>query len=130
MNGAGDQIFSHSAFTTEKNSGIHVGDTLYDGQNILHFGAAGDNVLQRIEPVMADRKFNPIPVRIIIDRYGKVKHVHVISAFPEQAKVITDALLQWEFKPYKQNGKPVEVETGIMFGNAPRQTNTATSVRD
>ncbi len=92
--------------------------------------AAGDNVLQRVEPVMADRKFNPIPVRIIIDRYGKVKHVHVISAFPEQAKVITDALLQWEFKPYKQNGKPVEVETGIMFGNAPRQTNTATSVRD
>ena len=92
--------------------------------------AKGDNVLQRVDPVITDRKFNPIPVRIIIDRYGKVKHVHVISAFPEQAKTITDALLQWEFKPYKQNGQPVEVETGIMFGNAPRQTNTASSVKD
>jgi hypothetical protein len=92
--------------------------------------ATGDNVLQRVDPVMTDRKFNPIPVRIVIDRYGKVKHVHVISAFPDQAKAITDALLQWEFRPYKQNGEPIEVETGIMFGRAPMPTKTATNVKD
>jgi len=78
--------------------------------------ASGDNILQRVEPVFSAHKFNPVPVRITIDRYGKVKHVHVISAFPEQTKAIIDALLQWEFRPYKVNGQPVEVETGIMFG--------------
>lgn len=78
--------------------------------------ASGDNILQRVEPAFSAHKFNPVPVRITIDRYGKVKHVHVISAFPEQTRAIIDALLQWEFKPYKVNGQPVEVETGIMFG--------------
>jgi hypothetical protein len=28
--------------------------------------------------------------------------------------------LQWKFKPYLQNGQPVEVETGIMFGHSPQ----------
>lgn len=90
------------------------------------------NVRHKVDPVLADRKFNSIPVRIIIDKQGKVKHVHVISAFPDQAKVITDALLQWEFKPYVVNGEPVEVETGIMFGASRQrrpQTNSA-SVAD
>ena len=81
--------------------------------------ASGANVISRVDPVLTDRKYNAIPVRITIDKEGKVKHVHVISAFAEQAQRITPALLQWRFKPYLQDGRPVEVETGIMFGNAP-----------
>lgn len=82
--------------------------------------ASGDNVLQRVEPVLTGHKFNPIPVRIIIDKYGKVKHVHVISAFPDESRAITDALLQWEFRPYRVNGEAVGVETGIMLGSTPQ----------
>ncbi len=82
--------------------------------------AVGDNVIYKVEPVLTDRKFNPIPVRITIATNGKVKHIHLISAFPEQSKAITDAVLQWRFKPRIENGNPVEVETGIMFGTAPR----------
>ena len=89
--------------------------------------ARDENVLQRVEPVLTERRFNQIPVRIIINKEGKVKHIHFMSAFPDQAKVITDALLQWEFKPYKQNGEPVEVETGIMFGQAPHPTTPHTT---
>ncbi len=59
-------------------------------------------------------------VRVIIDREGKVKHIHFLGAFPEQAKGITDALMQWRFKPYLGEGQAVEVETGIMFGRALR----------
>jgi hypothetical protein len=82
--------------------------------------AAGANVTNRVEPVMTgSQKFNPIPVRIIIDKRGRVRHVHLISAFPEQAKSINDALTQWTFKPYEVNGQRVEVETGILFGYAP-----------
>ena len=34
-------------------------------------------------------------VRIIIGRNGKVRHVHVISAFASQAQTVTDAMMQW-----------------------------------
>jgi hypothetical protein len=84
--------------------------------------ASGEAMMERVDPVFAERKFNPVPVRIIIDREGKVKHIHFLSAFPDQAKAITDALSQWRFRPFLRNGKPVEVETGIMFGHAPRPT--------
>jgi hypothetical protein len=80
--------------------------------------AAGENVIARVEPVFTEHRFNSVPVRIIIDRDGKVKHIHFLSAFPDQAKAITDALGQWKFKPYRREGKPVEVETGLMFGRA------------
>ena len=82
--------------------------------------AGGENVMERVDPVFAERRFNPVPVRIIIDKEGKVKHIHFLSAFPDQAKVIANALFQWRFRPYLRDGKPVEVETGIMFGRAPR----------
>jgi hypothetical protein len=83
---------------------------------------SGDNVLERVDPVFTERRFNPVPVRIIIDKKGRVKHIHFLSAFPDQAKAITDALFQWRFRPYLHDGKPVEVETGILFGRAPRPT--------
>lgn len=82
--------------------------------------ASGSNVLARVDPVLPQREYNPIPVRIIIGKSGRVRHVHMISAMPDQAKIITDALLQWEFKPFIVNGEPVEVETGLMFGLSPR----------
>jgi hypothetical protein len=82
--------------------------------------ASGGNVMEGVEPLFAERRFNPVPVRIIIDKEGKVKHIHFLSAFPDQVKAITDALFQWRFRPYLRDGKPVEVETGIMFGRAPR----------
>jgi hypothetical protein len=80
--------------------------------------ANGGNVITRVEPVFSEHHFNPVPVRIIIDQKGAVKHVHFLSAFPDQSKVITDALKQWRFKPYIRDGHAVEVETGIIFGHA------------
>lgn len=88
---------------------------------------ADQNVIKRVEPVLNDRKFNSIPVRVIIGTDGKVKHVHVISAFPDQARIITDALMQWKFKPYLQNGEPVDVETGIQFGYSPPRIQTSST---
>jgi hypothetical protein len=94
--------------------------------------ADGDNVITRVDPVLTQRRFNPIPVRIIIDKEGNVKHIHFLSAFPDQAKVITDALHEWKFKPYKRDGKPAEVETGIMFGmaRAPLKRHTENSATE
>jgi len=84
--------------------------------------ATAENIVQKEDPIFSERRFNPIPVRVIIDKEGKVKHIHFLSAFPEQSKAITDALQQWKFKPYLRDGQPVEVETGIMFGRTPAET--------
>jgi hypothetical protein len=84
--------------------------------------AREENIIERVDPVFTERRFNSIPVRIIIDKDGKVKHVHFLSAFPDQAKSITDALHQWRFNRYLSNGQPAEVETGIMFGRVPPST--------
>ena len=73
------------------------------------------NVLHGVEPVQIGPKFTKVPVRIIIDEQGKVKHIHVINALPEQAKSVQDALAQWTFKPYMEAGHPVEIETEILF---------------
>ena len=81
--------------------------------------ASDENVIERVDPVFSEQRFNPVPVRIIIDKQGKVKHIHFLSAFPDQTKAISDALSQWKFRPYLRDGQPVEVETGIMFGRAP-----------
>ena len=89
--------------------------------------AREENLIEREDPVFTERRFNPVPVRIIIDKEGKVKHIHFLSAFPDQAKAISDALSQWRFRPYLRDGKPVEVETGIMFGHAPRAPVTSTA---
>jgi hypothetical protein len=75
---------------------------------------AGEN------PIFSEQRFNPVPVRIIIDTEGRIRHIHFLSAFPGQSRSISDALTGWRFKPYLVNGHPVEVETGIMFGRAPR----------
>jgi hypothetical protein len=80
--------------------------------------AKDENLISRVDPVFSQLRYNTVPVRIVIDKEGKIKHIHLISAFPDQAKAVTDALTQWRFKPLLQNGKPVEVETGIMFGRS------------
>jgi hypothetical protein len=92
--------------------------------------AEGDNVIERSDPYFAERRFNPVPVRIVIDKDGKVKHIHFLSAFPDQAKAVQDALSQWRFKPYVRDGKALEVETGILFGHAPRGVKPAASSGD
>ena len=79
--------------------------------------ARDETLITRVDPIFTEHRFNPVPVRIIIDKEGKIKHIHFLSAFPEQAKVIGDALAQWRFKPYRRDGKLAEVETGILFGN-------------
>jgi hypothetical protein len=80
--------------------------------------ATDENLITRVEPIFTEHRFNPVPVRIIIDKGGRIKHIHFLSAFPDQAKAVTDALGHWKFKPYRRDGQPVEVETGLMFGRA------------
>lgn len=63
------------------------------------------------DPVFTTHRFNTIPVRVLVDANGAVKHVHLLSAFPEQTQAILTALREWKFP---SSGS--EVETGFVFG--------------
>jgi Gram-negative bacterial TonB protein C-terminal len=84
--------------------------------------AVADNIVHRVEPEPADPKFVPIPVRIVIDREGSVKHVHVIHGSRQQRRNIEEALREWKFKPPHVNDESVEVETGLQFRFVPSPT--------
>ena len=84
--------------------------------------ARSEYLIAREDPIFSEPRFNSVPVRIIVDTQGKVRHIHFLCAFPDQVKSISDALSHWRFKPYFSNGEPVEVETGILFGQAEGRT--------
>jgi|HubBroStandDraft_1064217.scaffolds.fasta_scaffold00034_18 hypothetical protein len=94
--------------------------------------AAPENLVESQDPILAEQRFNPIPVRIIIDTEGRVRHIHFLSAFPDQMKSVTDAVSRWRFRPYLVEGRPVEVETGIMFrrGGRPDSSYLAAKTKD
>jgi hypothetical protein len=102
-------------------AGVHSGTGGGEVPLCIKDYASADNIIEREEPVLSESRYNPIPVRIIIDPQGKVRYIHFLRAFPDQAKTITDALLHWRFKPHLVDGKAVEVETGIMFGRRTQQ---------
>jgi hypothetical protein len=77
--------------------------------------AVPDNLVRRVEPVPVGSRFVPIPVRIVVDTAGAVKHAHVIRAGDDQRSSIEEALHHWKFKPYLLNGRAVEIETGLVF---------------
>jgi hypothetical protein len=80
---------------------------------------ASGNVVHRVEPDGVGAKAVSIPVRMIVATDGSVKHVHVIRASSTQRRNIEEALRQWKFKSYVKQGRPVEVETGMMFNLKP-----------
>ena len=77
--------------------------------------AEGDNIVHKVAPLPIGPLFVPIPVRIIVGADGGVKHVHVIHATDDQRRSIDEAVYQWKFRPYKVNGRPSPVETGLVF---------------
>jgi hypothetical protein len=99
----------------ESLKGLKIED---DGARCVDGYARPQNIESKIDPVFNDNRFNAIPVRFIIGKSGRVQHVHILSAFDDQAKTINETLSQWRFKPYVVNGDAVEIETGILFGAA------------
>jgi Gram-negative bacterial TonB protein C-terminal len=109
------ELLADLALSVDKLSSVRKRDSGSPAPYCIENYAVPENLLQRVEPTPVGPKFMPIPVRIIVDTEGSVKHVHVIRATPEQRKSIEDALRQWKFKPYGLNGRAAEIETGLMF---------------
>jgi len=76
--------------------------------------AKPQNIIRRVDPAPAGPRFASVPVRIVISAEGTVEHVHAIAGFPEQIQSMSSAVSQWLFKPYRVEGRAVEIETGLL----------------
>ncbi len=96
---------------------VYDGDRPADGPDpaCIDNYANAENLVAKVDPVAADPKFQPIPVRMIVSSDGSVKHVHVIRASMEQRDSIEKALTQWKFKPRAMDGRADEIETGLII---------------
>jgi protein TonB len=54
-----------------------------------------------------------VVLRAIISQDGDVENLLIISGHPQLVPSAIDAVKQWKYRPYLQQGKPVEVETEI-----------------
>jgi len=77
--------------------------------------AVSANLVSKVDPPSQGPTFTPIPVRIVVDRDGSVRHVHVIRATREQRQGIETALGQWKFKPPAIDGRATDIETGLLI---------------
>jgi TonB family protein len=60
-----------------------------------------------------DRIQGTIELRLIIGEDGLVQFIHVIQGPPILVSAAFDAVRQWQFKPYVENGKAVPVLTTV-----------------
>ena len=54
-----------------------------------------------------------VVLRAIISKDGDVENLQIISGHPQLVPSAIDAVKQWKYRPYLQQGNPVEVETEI-----------------
>jgi len=54
-----------------------------------------------------------VVLRAIIGKDGDVENLQIVSGHPQLVPSAIDAVKQWKYRPYLQDGKPVEVETEI-----------------
>jgi TonB family protein len=54
-----------------------------------------------------------VELRVIIGEDGHVHALHIIKGHPLLASAAYNAVRQWEFKPYAENGKNLAVDTNI-----------------
>ena len=75
-------------------------------------------VLKKIPPEYPElaRKANiqgQVVLRTIISKDGDVENLQIVSGHPQLVPAAIEAVKQWKYRPYLQQGKPVEVETEI-----------------
>ena len=64
-------------------------------------------------PLSEKRVDGTVVLRVVIGKSGAVKSARYVSGPTNLMKSVTDAVLQWRYKPTLMNGVPIEVETTV-----------------
>jgi periplasmic protein TonB len=77
-------------------------------------------VITRVDPIyphlaMMNRIQGAVHLNAVITPAGTLESIQVVSGPPLLVDAARDALRQWRFRPYVLNGKPIEVQTEVIF---------------
>ena len=71
------------------------------------------------EKMRKSRKEGLVTIRYVVGKDGKVSEVTILDADAEPAfnEATLEAIRKWRFRPYKKDGKPIEVvhELSVFF---------------
>ena len=81
-------------------------------------GAADGLLVRKIPPsypleAKLVRLEGTVVLHAVIDSAGEVSQVNALSGPPLLESAAVDAVKQWQYRPFSQNGQPVDVETTI-----------------
>jgi protein TonB len=77
-------------------------------------------VIHRVEPeypaqALQQRIDGPVVVQAWVAKDGSVRDLKLVKGYFVLGRAAIDAVKQWRFKPYMQNGKPTEFRTTITL---------------
>jgi protein TonB len=90
------------------------------GKTQVDMQTAQDQAIKKVDP-----KYPPaaqqakiqgdVIIHVLIDKKGHVDKVRTMTGHPMLADAAMTAAKQWQYEPFYLNGKPIEVETNILF---------------
>ena len=95
------------------------------GKTQVDAKTAEEQISKRVEPVYPQMALltkiqGDVIVHVMIDKKGHVAKVKAIAGHPMLIDAALAAAKQWEYVPFYTNGKPMEVETNILFKFVPK----------
>jgi TonB family protein len=113
-----------SAATNKINSGPNDGGARVGATQAVQGAPPAGNaqqvlaVVQQVNPVYPEearrtRVQGTVSLHAVIGVNGSVKELSVLAGHPSLTQAAVDAVRQWRYEPYSQNGRAVEVETTV-----------------
>jgi len=102
-------------------SRIDVGQaTAAAAQSQVTSSAVGGTLLRKVQPVypaqaIAQHLEGSVVLQATVAADGKVQEVTVLRGDPLLARAATDAVRQWQYEPFRADGKPIQKQTEITI---------------
>ena len=89
-------------------------------QSQVTSSAVGGTLLRKVQPVypaqaIAQHLEGSVVLQATVAADGKVQEVTVLRGDPLLARAATDAVRQWQYEPFRADGKPIQKQTEITI---------------
>jgi protein TonB len=90
------------------------------GRTQVDMQTALDQAIKKVEPeyppaAKTAKIQGDVIIHVLIDKKGHVDKVRTMTGHPMLVDAAMAAAKQWQYEPFYLNGKPIEVETNILF---------------
>ncbi|HEX8817759.1 MAG TPA: TonB family protein [Terriglobales bacterium] len=114
----GKVIYRQQPQTTAAVPAVSSGPTGISKAVMVSPDAARQFVVKRVEPeypeaARAAHISGPVTLQAIVAKDGSVKTINTVSGDPQLVAAARQAVSQWQFKPYTQQGRPAEFQTNV-----------------